>query len=367
MIIYIANFNLPNTSAYSHHVMKMCDALKHYSNQLSLFIPFQNKIYKFRNIKNDYILKNKFNINSFLNVKSKNFISRFIFFLSVVLCILKKRKKFLLIITRVPSISLLLSTFGVKNILEIHQEFFGISKMFFNLYFYFNYKPKVKFILISKELKKKFNFISKNNHIILDDAVDIMDFQKKISYSKKKDCIYTGSLSKGKGFEIIYEVAKKLPQINFQIYGDIRLLNKNFSKKDIPKNLFLNGHKKYKHIPLILSKAKILLMPYQKKVFGRSKNIDLANCMSPLKLFDYLASGSAIVASNLNVYNHILKHNQNSILLEPNKIDNWVKTINNLYYNNTKLKKISRLNTNISNKYTWQIRAKKIIRFYNEK
>ena len=25
MIIYIANFNLPNTSAYSHHVMKMCD------------------------------------------------------------------------------------------------------------------------------------------------------------------------------------------------------------------------------------------------------------------------------------------------------------------------------------------------------
>ena len=36
--------------------------------------------------------------------------------------------------------------------------------------------------------------------------------------------------------------------------------------------------------------------------------------MSPLKLFDYLASES-IIASKLNVYSHILKHNQNSILL----------------------------------------------------
>ena len=39
-----------------------------------------------------------------------------------------------------------------------------------------------------------------------------------------------------------------------------------------------------------------------------------------------------------------------------------MKTINDLYYNNTKLK-ISRLNKNISKKYTWKIRSKKLLNF----
>tara|TARA_Y100000591_G_C21608570_1_gene581648 strand:+ start:35 stop:811 length:777 start_codon:yes stop_codon:yes gene_type:complete len=257
--------------------------------------------------------------------------------------------------------------FRVKNILEIHQEYYGIPKILFKIYFFLNYKPKIKFILINKKLKKKFSFIRDKNFIVLDDAVDTDNFKKKFFNYKKKDCVYTGSLSKGKGFEIIYKIAKRLPKINFQVYGDKRLLDKNFLETTKPKNLFINGHKKYRYIPSILSRAKILLMPYQKEVFGRSKNIDLVSYMSPLKLFDYLASGTPIIASKLIVYSHILKHNQNSILLEPNNINIWVKTINDLYYNNTKLKKISRLNKNISKKYTWKIRAKKIIRFYNEK
>ena len=360
MIIYIANFNLPNTSAYSHHVMKMCDALKDYTNQLCLLIPFKDKNYKFKIIKKDYILKNSFQINSFFNIKMKNFFSKLIFFLSTIFFILKNKNKFSLIITRVPSISLILSFFEIKNILEIHQEYYGIPRIFFKLLFFLNYKQKkIKFILINKKLKKKFSFIRNENSITLDDAVDTDDFKKKIIDYKKKDCVYTGSLSKGKGFEIIYEIAKRLPKINFQVYGDKRLLDKNFLEITKPKNLFINGHKKYRYIPSILSKAKILLMPYQKKVFGRSENIDLVSYMSPLKLFDYLASGTPIIASKLIVYSHILKHNRNSILLEPNNINIWVKTINDLYYNKTKLKKISRLNKNISKKYTWKIRAKK--------
>ena len=367
MIIYIANFNLPNTSAYSHHVMKMCDAFKNYTNHLSLLTPFKEKTYKFKTIKKDYILKNNFQINNFLNIKMKGFFSRLIFFFSVIFFVLKNKSKLSLIITRVPSISLILSMLKIKNILEIHQVFYGISRIFFRLFFFLNNNPEVKFILINKKLKKNFSFINNKNFISLDDAVDTNDFKKRIKNFKKKDCIYTGSLSKGKGCEIIFEIAKKLPKINFQIYGDKRLLDKDYIHTLKPKNLFLNGHKKYRYIPSILSKAKILLMPYQKKVFGRSENIDLADYMSPLKLFDYLASNTPIIASKLNVYSHILKHNQNSILLEPNNINIWVKTINDLYYNNTKLKKISRLNKNISKKYTWKIRAKKIIKFYNEK
>ena len=55
-------------------------------------------------------------------------------------------------------------------------------------------------------------------------------------------------------------------------------------------------------------------MPYQKKVGVLIKGIDVSNYFSPLKLFEYMASGRIILASKLKVYNNILKHNHNSIL-----------------------------------------------------
>ena len=47
-------------------------------------------------------------------------------------------------------------------------------------------------------------------------------------------------------------------------------------------------------------------MPYQKKVKGRT-SIWLEKYMSPLKMFDYLSAKMIIIASDLNVYKHILK------------------------------------------------------------
>jgi hypothetical protein len=49
-----------------------------------------------------------------------------------------------------------------------------------------------------------------NNYIILDDAVDIKDFSlyKKNNLNNKKNntCSYFGSLTKGKGLEIIFSI-----------------------------------------------------------------------------------------------------------------------------------------------------------------
>ena len=52
-------------------------------------------------------------------------------------------------------------------------------------------------------------------------------------------------------------------------------------------------------------------MPYSDFVFGRLTNVNLVKSMSPLKMFDYLASGNIILASRLKIYNHILKHKKN--------------------------------------------------------
>ena len=44
-------------------------------------------------------------------------------------------------------------------------------------------------------------------------------------------------------------------------------------------------------------------------------------------MFDYMASGKIIIASDLKVYKHILKNRVNSILIDPDKINSWLKSI----------------------------------------
>ena len=51
---------------------------------------------------------------------------------------------------------------------------------------------------------------------------------------------------------------------------------------------------------------------------------------SPLKLFDYLASGKLIISSKLKVFEEIIKNKENCIMIK--KLDTvlWLKTIKKL-------------------------------------
>ena len=59
--------------------------------------------------------------------------------------------------------------------------------------------------------------------------------------------------------------------------------------------------------------------------------------MSPLKMFDYLASGKIIIASNLKVYSHILKNNFNCLMPKKNDLNSWMDLIDNISKKNVNL------------------------------
>ena len=105
-------------------------------------------------------------------------------------------------------------------------------------------------------------------------------------------------------------------------------------------------------------------MPYQNKVYGLAKNLELSEYMSPMKMFDYLASGQIILASKLNVYSHILKNNYNSILVPPNDIISWNNNLKKILNSKKKYSYIRKNALITASKYTWLKRAKKIINFY---
>jgi len=351
-LLYIAELNLPNESAQSLQILKMCDAFSNFFNvKLYLF----NSSKKFSSIKKLYLIKNDFKIKSNFKLNKKfNLISRVNLFYKLI-CELKKND-YKYIYTRSVFISSLLTICGYKNTLEIHLPSYSITKILFFFSKMINNKCR-KFVLLHKNLKKYYQL--KKNYIICDDAVDLNDF-KYFNKPKKNSCIYIGSLFKGKGFELIFELSKRLKGINFIIYANF--LNKKIKKLG-KNNLKIYKHVTYKKIPKILSRYDVALLPYSKKTFINAKNITNEKYISPLKLFDYLASRKIIIASRLRAYDHILKNNFNSILVSPEDIAKWEFYIKDIFKNKNKYNFLKKNAYKTVNKFTWNKRAKKIISF----
>ena len=360
-VFYIADFSLPNKSAYSLHVLKICDAFNEINTyKINLLIPFIKKNYSSKKIKNDFLLKKKPKIKHF-NKKKKtlNFFSRIAFSFKILLYIKKNDPRIVISRSIIPSI--LLALFNVKNTLEIHSELSGFTKIFFSIIKINFIGKNLKFIFINEYLRKKFN-IKKEKSIILYDAVDYRDFKPSSRKTFKNCCFYSGSFAKGKALEIIMKVAKKLPHINFHLYGNPDTIY----KKKIYKlnNIFFKGYVNYSRLVLLINNYKVLLMPYKKNVGVLIKDLNVAKYFSPLKMYDYLASGKIIIASDLPVYRDVLKNNINAIILKED-MDMWSRMI-------TKALKTKQYNylgvagRKISKNYSWKSRIIKIINFQSE-
>ena len=351
-IYYVAELNLPSKSAYSIHVMKMCEAFSILGFKINLFVinsKNTNQIYK------SYNLKDKFYITSiFKTFTELNFIYRTIFSIKI---LLKNFDKNSIFISRSIIFALIAAAIKKKVILELHHEITGFSKLLYDLFNNLNLINNLNYILLNKRLGKIYKINSKKK-LILDDAVNISDFKLKKTFRYKKTCVYIGSFFEGKGVEQIFRLAVLNKDIKFHLYGDKNFLKVHQKLKNVKIFNFIN----YNKIPKTLSKYEIALMPYQKKVRGRG-SIWLEKYMSPLKMFDYLAAKMIIIASDLKVYKHILKNNYNSLLLETNDDKTWSKKIRIMLKSNPKKNRLKSNAYKTANKYTWEKRCKKIVYF----
>ena len=355
-IYYVAELNLPSRSAYSIHVMKMCEAFSKLNYDTNLFVINKKDTNKINKI---YNINYKFKIISvFDNFILLNFILRILFSIKI---LLKKSEKDALFLSRSIIFSIIASLLKKKIILELHHEITGFSKIIYWIFKNLRLIENLKFIFLSKNLNSIYK-INRRSFLVLDDAVSIIDFNFKKQVKHKKTCVYIGSFFEGKGIEQIFRLAKKNPKIFFHIYGEKQYLR---SKKR-ERNVKLFDYVQYSKIPKILSRYEVALMPYQKKIKGRG-SIWLQKYISPLKMFDYMAAKMIIIASNLKVYRHILKHNFNCILVNINEDEKWSKAIQYAFKKNYKNQFLKNNAYETAKNYTWDKRCQKIINFLEKK
>tara|TARA_Y100000590_G_C15718947_1_gene1012854 strand:+ start:878 stop:1978 length:1101 start_codon:yes stop_codon:yes gene_type:complete len=361
-LVYIADFSLPNMSAYALHVLKMCDAFSEQKYSVKLILPHKKKSYTFNTIKNEFLLKRKFEIISIFNEKKIFFfLTRFFFTFKIINFLKEEKIRNIYSRSIVPAVILSFLNYNVT--LEIHTEMNGFTKIFFKICNLKTIRKNLKIVVINKKLIELLNIRNKEI-LILDDAVDSRDFKKSKVKVLKNTCFYSGSFVKGKGIEIIKQLAQELPEFNFHLYGNVKTYI-NYESVKFPKNMIFKGYLTYDKLIKKINLYKILLMPYQKKISVLMKNTNVESYFSPLKMFDYMAAGKIIIASDLKVYKHILKNRINSILINPNKIHLWVKSIKRASNSNS----LNYLGKNaIKNvlDYQWISRVKKIQKFYEK-
>lgn len=373
-IVYIANSTIPSTSANSVHVMKICEAFSNNDVDIKLIIPnIRDKKIK-ENEFNFYGVKNKFNFmrNKLVNKTTSGIWNPLFAFTSVFTTLIDNQN---IIFTRSPFVSIFCIIFRKRHFLELHGRLHGYSFKLFKLFKLFNSNKLLKIVVISQPLKKiyidEFN-VQEEKILVLPDGVTYENFEpfndNEPFNSSSFNIGYVGSLYKGRGIDIIIEMAKVLHNHKFNIYGgedeQILALKQEIKQLNL-NNIFVYGHIANSEVPKILCEQDILLMPYQKKVQVRGSE-DTSAWMSPMKMFEYMASGRVIISSDMPVLREILNEN-NSFLLPCDDVEAWIQTIKNIENNIELARKIAKSAKEDVQNYTWTKRAKRIIEAINER
>lgn len=240
----------------------------------------------------------------------------------------------------------------------------------------FSSKSFVALITISDALKQayigEFPRLAERSIIVAHDGADASPEQKhadvRLEIEGKAPASsahvgYVGHLYPGKGMELIDQLSRMMPAIAFHVVGGTDADVARWRAATTGRaNLFFYGHVPHGKVPSMLSCFDILLAPYQRKVSTYGGKGDIANWMSPLKLFEYMAHGKAMVVSDLPVLREVISDRHNGILCNPDDSSAWAAAIEELIAEPALCRQISQnALRDFRCNYTWAGRAKRVL------
>ncbi len=363
-ILYLSFANLPSRAANSIHVMKMCQAFASYGHTVCLLAPDngqdidENEIFNYYGVRPDFTLKKV----AYPQCKGKDILN-----MAMVAWTIRRFKPDLVYGRHLPY-CFLGTRLGFSTIFEAHGPV-NLEHKTGRYYFDFLIKSRffLKIVVISSALKtiyqQKFAVPEDLLHVAHDGA-DLINSNMVVSpWPGRKGCLqvgYSGHLYKGRGIEIIAQLAQEFPSIDFHIAGGTEEDLLLWQKKLRIENLFFHGFVQPNKIDDWRSMCDILLAPYQKNLQISDKGENTSSFMSPLKIFEYMAAGKAIISSDLPVLKEVL-NDSNAILVSPTNIGEWIVAIEKLQDDRTRSKLAVTAYNDLKNNYTWKTRAQDIL------
>jgi len=369
-IAYVGSPELFLRGASAIHVMKMCQAMTKLGIDVELILQSykrQINIFEYYDVKPNFKIITLPSTNSSARHVIHGALSAFYTWF--------KRRDFDFILTRNISYTYLSTKlFKISTIYDAHHPLVN-KAAYFAFTTFKDSKHLIRFSTNSQGLGNIYTGLGlpEDKLVVAHNGVDLERFENVPSKlesrgllnlpTHKKIVCYSGNAYSGRGLDLVIEVALKLKDVLFLVVGGLEsdIENyRNIAQKKNAENFKLVGFVHHKSVPLYLSSADVLIMPYTSRMTIKG-GVAAAEFTSPIKLFEYMASRRPIVATALPSVKEILEDGKNALIVEPNSEDSLYYGIKRALDDRELAERLALQASNDARNYTWEERAKKIL------
>lgn len=367
-IVAIAGSTIPSDTANSIQVMKACSALVQLGHHLTLIVPGSPQS-PVSNLKSHYGLQVDFPIEWLASSNRRLFTWRSV-----------QRARALkpdILYTWFPQSAVFGLLHHIPTIFEVHIQPTGVvGPLWHRAFAKVNRRKRLAAITraLVELLERDYHMRMKPDEVVIaPNGVELERFaslpsqpelaRQKLTLHSAPTVMCTGHLYAGRGADLFLALAKSIPQAHFVWVGgrpdDIAEYKTKAESQNIT-NLTFTGFISNQDLPLYQSAADILLMPYSRSIMGSSGTADSASVASPMKMFEYMAAGRAIITADLPVIREVLNEH-NAVFCEPDDVGKWKAEIESLLADVPRRVKLGEQAREAVAGYTWLARAEKIL------
>lgn len=372
-IVAISGSIIPSNVANSIQAMKAVHALAQLGHDVTLIVPsHENRSADWDMLSQLYGLSTRFSIE-YISAPSRR-----LFFLTAV----RRARAFNPSLLYVwPVQSAVLGLFhGFPVIMEVHDLPAGRIGPFWYRYFR-DMRGRKRISVITKALLDALDeqfgaFLAQADVVLAPNGVELERFsnlpdpqtaRRNLGLPEAPTVACTGHLYAGRGVELFLKLAKRMDDVQFLWTGgkpeDVEKWRE--VAKDLP-NVNFAGFVPNQQLTLYQAAADVLLMPYGKTIAISSGAGNSAKISSPMKMFEYLATGRAILSSDLPVFREVLNEN-NAVLCPPDDSAFWQGALRGLLDNPARRATLGTQARKDAENYTWIARAGRILDGFIEK
>ena len=363
-IVAIAGSQIPSDTANSLQVMKACNALVQLGHDLTLIVP---------GVPNTSVdLKSHYGLQTDIHIEWLPASNRRLFPWQAFLRARKLKPD--LVYSWLIQSSVLALLFKIPSVFEAHIQPTGtLGPAWHRAFAWIRGRKRLASItqalvdLLDKRYNIRFNA---DEVVVTPNGVDLERFtslpstpelaRQKLDLSSAPTVMCTGHLYAGRGADLFLALAKEIPQAHFVWVGGKPEDVETWKSRAESDNITFTGFIPNQELPLYQSAADVLLMPYSRSIMGSSGTADSASVASPMKMFEYMAAGRAIVTSDLPVIREVLNE-ESAVFCEPDDMEDWKMGIEKLLADESHRSEIGKQALGDVGGYTWLARAEKIV------
>ena len=369
-IAVITNSRIPSLTANSIQAMKVVQALMQLGNEIKLFAPRETEIVSRETLAAHYGLRLVPDLNLLPSIRQ---FKRFDFIFHAQRA--AGRFKPDLIYTWLPQSAVVGLWLGFPVVLEMHADVSGKMGAWWMRQFWKAKGKKIMTVTTSalrNALERSAKLQFKDDAVLVaPNGVELEKYaslpnpheaRRQLDLPKGLTVGFTGHIYPGRGADLLFELARRMPRVNFLWVGGTldlvafwrgKLADANMT------NVTMTGFVKHESIPLYQAASDILLMPYSRSI-SASSGQDIAEVINPMKMFEYMASGRAIISADLPSIREVLNEG-NSVMCEPDDPGRWQASIESLLANEAGRRALGVQARKDVEQLTWLKRAERVL------